>query len=81
MRKLLSRIDHQEYTAQLERCGSPSPCPRPSPTTPDYLFGLTRVRPCRLLVENGVVDGEEGLQKLRATWWLTQGNTPESLST
>jgi hypothetical protein len=40
MRKLLSRIDHQEYTAQLER----------------------------LLVENGVVDGEDGLQKLRATW-------------
>ena len=37
--------------------------------------------PCRLLVENGVVDGEEGLQRLRATWWLTQGNTPESLST
>ena len=37
--------------------------------------------PCRLLVANGVVDGEDGLQRLRATWWLTQGNTPESLST
>ena len=41
MRKLLSRIDHQEYTSQLER----------------------------LLVESKVVNGEEGLQELRATWY------------
>jgi hypothetical protein len=41
MRKLLSRIDHQEYTAQLEQ----------------------------LLVKSGVVNGEEGLQDLRATWY------------
>jgi hypothetical protein len=42
MRKLLSRIDHQEYTSQLEK----------------------------LLVESGVVNGEAGLQELRATWYI-----------
>ena len=35
----------------------------------------------KMLVKGGVLDGEADLQELRARWWLTEGNTPESLST
>lgn len=50
MRKLLSRIDHQEYTAQLEQ----------------------------MLIKSGVVNGEEGLQELRATWYAPISSLPPS---
>lgn len=34
-----------------------------------------------MLVDSGVVGGEEGLQQLRAMWWLGEGHTPETLTT
>ena len=53
MRKLVSRIDHDEYVEMLEA----------------------------KLVDGGLVDGEAGLGELRATWWLGEGHTPETLTT